>query len=126
MVDEQVVRREFPDHVSIVNRQRLESRVRGFDDDLGVETCSPERPLDAQDFVSDGVSVAQRGQNLMDPRATRCRCHLSAGPDGALATTSLAGGHCARRLAKKPGSGSIAGAGSRERRSNMSRYFRSI
>src|SRR5262245_28286396 len=121
MMDEQIVRRDVIDEIAIVARQRLETPVRALCVDLRLVAGAPQRALDAQHGIADGVAISQRGEHLMDAGHQRIT-----GPAGAASSTCCAGGTERRRRANQLGRGSIAGRFfSRFSRSNSSRYFRS-
>ena len=125
-MNEEIVRADEVrvDHFLVIDRQIFQPRVRCFHDDLGLVAGGAKRAADAEHLVADGVAVAERGEDLMDARLHGYR---STGPFGAAFTASAAGGRLLARRANQPGSGSIAVlAGSFFKRSNISRYFRSI
>lgn len=85
------------DEVTIVARHRLEPAVCRLNEDLRLVPGSLEDPLYPQDLVSDGIAVAQRGENLMDVGhdawlRARARGTSKALTRGSASTTSLAGG----------------------------------
>ena len=84
--------RDLVDHVAVVDRQILEPRVGGLDDDLGLEAGGAQRALDAEHLVADGVAVAERREDLVDARRV---ITASPGPPAAASTTSRAGGSVA-------------------------------
>ena len=123
VVEQQVVAMAEIHELAIVVRLRLEAMVGGFDEDLGLVSGTAEHALNAQHFVADRVAVPERREHLVDAD----QFCLPAGPVGSFAITSSAGGRSCRRRSNHPGSGSAAAAGdSFFKRSNMSRYLRSM
>src|SRR5689334_15938491 len=126
MMEQQVVRMAGVDQLAIVAGLRLEPVVCGLDEDVRRVTGGAQHPLNAEDFVADGVAVAEGREHLVDADHARLRPAASydatAGPVGSCATTASAGGRSWRRRSNQPGSGSAAGGGaSLLRRANMSR-----
>ena len=123
VMQQQVVRMAEVDQLAVVAGLRLEPVIGRLDEDLRLVSGGAQHALDAQHFVADRVAVPQRGEHLVDPDHPR----LPTGPFGSFARTSWAAGRSWRRRSNQPGSGSAAGgAPSFFRRSNISRYFRSI
>src|SRR5262249_47227712 len=97
-----------------------------------------QHALDPEHLVTDGVAVAERGQDLMNPDHARLRgasswlgragrAWSSAGPFGRPARTSHADGMSWRRRSAQPGATIPACAGGAcFSRSNISRYLRSM
>src|SRR5258708_7593129 len=144
MMDEDVVRPDRADHLAIVGRQVLEPAIRRFDEDLRVVPGAVQRALDTEDFVPDGVAVAERREDLVDASAhADCLATFGPGstqlppaggreaPRGIRSITSTAGGRSRVRRASHPGSGSrdvrprreVTELSSRFSRANMSRYL---
>src|SRR5438105_1482820 len=121
-----VLGRDCSDHVTVVGRQRREPRVRSFDEDLRHEPCGAEHALNAKNFMSDRVAIAERGEHLMNGVAA----HAGTAPFGILSRISWAGGTSRLRRANQPRSGSrclwAERSGALCNCRNMSRYLRSI
>src|SRR5262249_20831401 len=97
--------------------------VGRLDKDLGRVPGAVQYALDREHFVADGITVAERREDLMDLRHR----YLITGPRGARSTISRAGRTSRFRSSNQPGSGAMAVfGGSLESRSNRSRYFFSI
>src|SRR3954470_5607176 len=120
MMDEDVFRTDRADHVAVIGREVLEPGIRRFDEDLGRTAGGAQRPLDPHDLVADGISVPERGEDLVDAAAAHADLEYpprdgasagastaTAGPAGGRARLSCAGGRFRRRRANQPGSGSI-------------------
>ena len=128
MMNEEIVGVDLVHHVAVVDGEILEARVGGLDDDLGSKPGTAKHALNAEHLVADGVTVAERGEDLMDAGRRESRAavteHRTAprGRHDLLGRTfgSGAGGRTSRAAAP------CGGAGSRFSRSNISRYFRSI
>ena len=54
------------EQIAIVERQILEPRVGGLDEDLRLVAGRAQHALDAEHLVADRVAVAERRQHLMD------------------------------------------------------------
>src|SRR3954471_8084364 len=110
MVEQQVVRMADVDQLAIIAGLRLEAVVGGLDEDLGLVAGGAQHTLNTEDFVADGVAVAERCEHLVDADHARLRPAASydgtAGPVGSCASTSSAGGMSWRRRSNQPGSGS--------------------
>ncbi len=63
--------RTVADHVAVVERQILESRIGGLDVDLATRSRPAEHALDAEHLVADGVAVPERREHLMHARGVR-------------------------------------------------------
>src|SRR6185436_16736849 len=123
MMQQQVLGVAGVDQLAVVAGQRFDALVGGLDENIRLVAGAAQHPLDPENFVADRVSVAERGENLVDPPQAR----LPTGPFGRPASTASAGGRFCRRRSNHPGSGSAdRGAGSFLSRSNISRYLRSI
>src|SRR5580765_2011985 len=125
MVEQQVVRTARVDQIAVVVGQILEPRVRRLHEDLRVVAGRAQHALDAQHLVADGVAVTERGEHLVD----RTDAHGLTAPAGTRPSTSSAAGTVRALRAKKPGSGSTAGAADAplaDNWLNTSRYLRSI
>ena len=55
--------------VAIVQRQVLEPRIGGLDEDLRLVSGRAQHALDAQHLVTDGIAVAKGREHLMDGEA---------------------------------------------------------
>ena len=66
MVNQDVVGMARIRQVAIIQRQILEPRVSGLDEDLRLVAGTAQHALDAQHFVTDRIAVAERGEHLMD------------------------------------------------------------
>ena len=66
MMEQQVVGMAGVDELAVVARQRLEPAVGGLDEDVRLVAGAAQHALDAEDFVADGVAVAERREHLMD------------------------------------------------------------
>ena len=89
--------------IPVVARLLFEPRIRSLDEDVGLEAGPAKNALDTEDFVADGVAIAERRKYLMD----FLRLQFNTGPDGSSVNTSAAGRNDRRRLSSQPGSGSI-------------------
>ena len=121
-MNQQIVRADLVDHLAIIDGQIFKARIGGFHDDLGLVARGAQDTIDPEYLVSDGIAVPERREDLVDARH-----YFTTGPAGTRLTISFAGGSVRRRRANHPGSGSAGVlAGSFFRRSNVSRYFRSM
>jgi len=68
MVDQDVVWRDPADHIAVVERQVLESGIRGLHEDGRVVSGCRKRALNPEYFVTDRVAIAERGEHLMNAR----------------------------------------------------------
>ena len=68
MMDQNVGRVAGLKQIAIVLRHVLEAVVGRLDEDLGLKPGASEDALDTQHFVTDGVAIAERGENLMNLR----------------------------------------------------------
>src|SRR4029078_1918035 len=102
MMEQQVVAMAEVDQLPVVARLRFESMIRGLDEDFRFVPGGPQHPLNAEDFVADGVAVSQRRKDLVksDDPFTR-----TAGPVGSFARTSCAAGRSCLRRSSQPGVG---------------------
>ena len=89
--------------IAVVDRQVLEPRIGGLDEDLRLVPGAAQHALNAEHLVSDRIAVAERRQNLMNrghaPSVRSCR---AAGPRAAAAARTAApvgilGASCAWR-----------------------------
>ena len=103
MMDQDVRRVALLDQVAVVAGLIFEAGIGGLNENVGLESRAAKHALDAEDFVADGVAVAEGGEHLMDFLFAQ----FSTGPNGSSARTSLAGRRVLRRFANQPGSGSI-------------------
>src|SRR5690348_14015305 len=111
MVNQQVVRVAGVDQLSIIPGKRLDAFFRRLDEDIRLVASRPQDLLNAEHFVADRVSVAERCEHLMDADHARLRSPASAGsrtgPEGSRASTCSAGTMSLRRRSNHPGSGAI-------------------
>jgi hypothetical protein len=68
-MQQEVVRRARVDELPIIARQRLETGIDGFDENVGTEPGRLEYALDPEHFVADCIAVTQRCEHLMNCRA---------------------------------------------------------
>ena len=125
-MEQQIARTAGVEEIAIVVGQILEPGIGGLDEDFRIVARRAEDALNAQHLVADGIAIAEGRQDLVHRPPER---HRRTAPAGTLSRTSVAAGSVRARLAKKPGSGVITGCsafGSRPRRSNVSRYVRSM
>jgi hypothetical protein len=66
VMNEQIVVADHLYRITIVDGEMRQPRVRGFDDDVGLEPGLAEDPLNSEHFVTDGVAVSERRQDLMN------------------------------------------------------------
>ena len=130
MMDEDVLGTDLADHLAVVQREIFESRIGGFDENLGGVAGGAQDALAGEYLVADRIAVAKRGEDLVHARLSGGGAHACCGttaPAGTPASTVRAGGRSARRRASHPGIGSIPRwAGALRSCSSISRYFRSM
>ena len=66
MVEQKIVRMADVDQLAIVAGERLQAVVGRLDEDLRLVSLGAQDALNPEDFVSDGIAVSERGQDLVD------------------------------------------------------------